>query len=135
MGALEAPSRAKTAHVRVFGTPDAIGKKFFDDMGRVTEYRTDPDLCEVLVKRSKETLLWMRDKGVRFVPIWGRQAYRIGGKFRFWGGLTIEAWGGGPGLVDALTKIARKERRRHRLRRAGAFTHRRGRRRQGRSSV
>jgi tricarballylate dehydrogenase len=83
-------------------------EKFFDDMGRVTEYRTDPDLCEVLVKRSKETLLWMRDKGVRFVPIWGRQAYRIGGKFRFWGGLTMEAWGGGPGLVDALTKIARK---------------------------
>jgi tricarballylate dehydrogenase len=83
-------------------------EKFFDDMGRVTEYRTDPDLCEVLVKRSKETLLWMRDKGVRFVPMWGRQAYRIGGKFRFWGGLTVEAWGGGPGLVDALTKSARQ---------------------------
>jgi tricarballylate dehydrogenase len=44
---------------------------FFDDMGRVTEYRTDPDLCEVLVRRSKETLLWLRDKGVRFAPIWG----------------------------------------------------------------
>lgn len=29
-------------------------------------------------------------------------------KFKFWGGLTVEAWGGGPGLVDALTKIARK---------------------------
>ena len=27
--------------------------KFFDDMGRVTEYRTDPDLCEILVTRSK----------------------------------------------------------------------------------
>ena len=84
-------------------------EKFFDDMGRVTEYRTDPDLCEVLVKRSKETLLWMHDKGVRFVPIWGRQAYRIDGKFRFWGGLTVEASGGGPGLVDALTKTARKD--------------------------
>ena len=78
-------------------------------MGRVTEYRTDPDLCEILVKRSKQTLLWMRDKGVRFVPIWGRQAYKINGKFKFWGGLTVEAWGGGPGLVDALTKIARKD--------------------------
>ena len=42
-------------------------------------------------------------------PIWGRQAYRIGGRFKFWGGLTVEAWGGGPGLVDALTKIARKD--------------------------
>jgi len=83
-------------------------EKFFDDMGRVTEYRTDPDLCEVLVKRSRETLRWMRDRGVRFAPIWGRQAYRIGGRFKFWGGLTIEASGGGPGLVDALTGIARK---------------------------
>jgi len=84
-------------------------EKFLDDMGRVTEYRTDPDLCEILVKRSKETLLWMRDKGVRFAPIWGRQAYRIGGRFRFWGGLTIEASGGGPGLVEVLTRIARKD--------------------------
>ncbi|HZZ63310.1 MAG TPA: FAD-dependent tricarballylate dehydrogenase TcuA [Roseiarcus sp.] len=84
-------------------------EKFFDDMGRVTEYRTDPDLCEVLIKRSRETLLWMRDKGVRFAPIWARQAYRIGGRFKFWGGLTIEAFGGGPGLVDALTQIARRD--------------------------
>ena len=83
-------------------------ENFFDDMGRITEYRTDPDLCEILVTRSKKTMLWMRDKGVRFMPIWGRQAYKIGGMFKFWGGLTVEAWGGGPGLVDALTKIARK---------------------------
>jgi tricarballylate dehydrogenase len=83
-------------------------EQFFDDMYRVTEYRTDPELCEVLVTRSRETMLWMRDKGVRFMPIWGRQAYNIGGRFKFWGGLTIEAWGGGPGLVDALSKIARK---------------------------
>jgi tricarballylate dehydrogenase len=83
-------------------------EKFFDDMGRVTEYRTDPELCEILVTRSKDTMLWMQKKGVRFMPIWGRQAYKIDGKFKFWGGLTVEAWGGGPGLVDALTKIARK---------------------------
>ena len=50
----------------------------------------------------------MRDKGVRFVPIWGRQAYKVDGKFKFWGGLTVEAWGGGPGLVESATEIARK---------------------------
>ncbi|MGE3066964.1 MAG: FAD-dependent tricarballylate dehydrogenase TcuA [Hyphomicrobiaceae bacterium] len=83
-------------------------EKFFDDMGRVTEYRTDPDLCELLVTRSRATMRWMRDKGVRFVPIWGRQAYKIDGRFKFWGGLTVESWGGGPGLVEALTAIARK---------------------------
>ncbi|MFP6714962.1 MAG: FAD-dependent tricarballylate dehydrogenase TcuA [Alphaproteobacteria bacterium] len=82
--------------------------EFFDDMARVTEYRSDPDLVDLLVKRSMTTLLWMRDKGVRFVPIYGRQAFKVGGRFKFWGGLTVEAWGGGPGLVDALFSAARK---------------------------
>lgn len=83
-------------------------EQFFDDMGRVTEYRTDPELTEVLVKRSRETMRWMREKGVRFQPIYGRQAFKVDGKFKFWGGLTVEAWGGGPGLVQALTDSARK---------------------------
>src|SRR5215470_5785354 len=81
--------------------------KFFDDMGRVTEYRTDPDLCELLVTRNRETMRWMQSKGIRFIPIYGRQAYKIAGKFKFWGGLTVEAWGGGPGLVAALTSTAK----------------------------
>ncbi|HUO12756.1 MAG TPA: FAD-dependent tricarballylate dehydrogenase TcuA [Caulobacteraceae bacterium] len=81
--------------------------QFFDDMGRVTEYRTDPELCELLVTRSRDTMRWMQAQGVRFMPIWGRQAYRIGGRFKFWGGLTVEAWGGGPGLVDTLYRLAR----------------------------
>ena len=83
-------------------------EKFFDDMGRVTEYRTDPDLCEILVTRSKETMRWMQSKGIRFAPIYGRQAFKVDGKFKFWGGLTVESWGGGPGLVEGLTKAAGK---------------------------
>ena len=83
-------------------------EKFFDDMGRVTEYRTDPELCELLVTRSKDTMRWMQGKGIRFAPIYGRQAFKVDGKFKFWGGLTVEAWGGGPGLVAGLTTAARK---------------------------
>jgi tricarballylate dehydrogenase len=82
--------------------------QFLDDMARVTEYRTDPELTEILVKRSRETMRWMRQKGVRFQPIYGRQAFKVDGKFKFWGGLTVEAWGGGPGLVEALTASAKK---------------------------
>ena len=82
--------------------------QFFDDMYRVTEYRTDPELTEVLVRKSRETLRWMRAKGVRFAPIWGRQAFKVDGKFKFWGGLTIESHGGGPGLVTALATAAQK---------------------------
>ncbi len=80
--------------------------QFFDDMFRVTKYRTDPDLCEILVTRSFETMKWMHGNGIRFVPIYGRQAFKVDGKFKFWGGLTLEARGGGPGLVESETAIA-----------------------------
>jgi tricarballylate dehydrogenase len=82
--------------------------QFLDDMARVTEYRCDPDLTEILVKRSLDTVVWMRSKGVRFTAAWGRQAFNIGGKFKFWGGLTVEAVGGGPGLVEGLITAARR---------------------------
>jgi len=78
--------------------------QYFDDMFRVTQYRCDPDLVECLVRQSRETIFWMRDKGIRFIPIYGRQAFKIDGRFKFWGGLTVESVGGGPGLVDSLTQ-------------------------------
>ena len=83
-------------------------EQFFDDMARVTENRCDPDLTELLVKRSLDTAAWMAAKGQRFTAAWGRQAFKIDGKFKFWGGLTVEAVGGGPGLVDSLTRAAKK---------------------------
>jgi tricarballylate dehydrogenase len=89
-----------------FGTYTA--EQFLDDMARITEYRCDPDLTEILVKQSFPTALWMRKKGIRFTAAWGRQAFKIEGRFKFWGGLTLEAIGGGPGLVDSLTQIAKK---------------------------
>ena len=72
--------------------------EFFEDMGRITQYRTDPDLAHTLVSQSLDTLLWMRDHGVPLhahVPAPGVQDRR--GGFRFWGGLTVEANGGAPG--------------------------------------
>lgn len=80
--------------------------QYFDDMGRVTQYRCDPDLVEVLVNRSLPTLQWMKSKGVRFVPIYGRQAFKVDGRFKFWGGIAVEVSGGGPGLVNSLHTAA-----------------------------
>ena len=83
---------------------------YFDDMGRITQYRTDPDLCELLISRSFETLVWLRKKGVKFQASYGRQSYKIDDKrFKFWGGLAAEAWGGGPGLVDNEHKACARE--------------------------
>jgi len=78
-------------------------EQFFKDMARVTESRADPDLVEVLVTESFPTLCWMRENGVRFQPSYGRQAFKINGKFQFWGGLAVEINGGGPGLIEQLT--------------------------------
>jgi len=80
--------------------------QFYDDMFRVTQYRTDPELCERLVHQSLPTMKWLKSRGMRFVPIYGRQAFKIDGRFVFWGGLVLESWGGGPGLVDQHTTMA-----------------------------
>jgi tricarballylate dehydrogenase len=83
-------------------------EQFYDDLGRITQYRSDPDLAEMMIERSLETLVWLRGKGVKFLPAYGRQAFKVGDKTRFWGGLTVEAWGGGPGLVAAEHEAARR---------------------------
>jgi len=82
---------------------------FFDDMGRITQYRTDPDLCEILVRNSREILYWLKANGVRFMPNYGRQAYKVEGRFKFWGGTTLVVAAGGPGLVDSLYRTAEKK--------------------------
>jgi len=97
-------------------TPDELAsdfgryteENFFDDMARVTQNRTDPDLCEILVRQSNAVLYWMCRQGVRFLPQFGRQSFKVGGKFTFWGGATLAAVGGGRGLVDQLYRAAEK---------------------------
>src|SRR5947199_2432549 len=76
--------------------------KYYDDLGRLTDYKSNPDMAELLITKSQETLLWMRSKGIRFAPMYSRQAFKHEGKFVFWGGLASESWGGGPGLVESL---------------------------------
>src|SRR5713226_6844584 len=82
--------------------------QYFDDLFRLTQYRTDPTLVELLVTRSLDTMIWLRGQGARFVPIYGRQAGKVGGRWKFFGGLPIEASGGGVGLVQSLTAAARR---------------------------
>jgi tricarballylate dehydrogenase len=81
---------------------------FFDDMARITQNRTDPDLCEILVKQSNETMHWLKNKGVRWIPQFGRQSFKVSGRHTFWGGATLAASGGGRGLVDTLYRAAGK---------------------------
>ena len=85
--------------------------QFYDDMMRVTQGHSDPELAQILVSQSRPAMQWLRSKGVRFVLSYGRQAFRdeSTGKFRFWGGLLVEAVGAGKGLSDQQFDVCRAE--------------------------
>ncbi len=81
---------------------------FYDDLMRVTEDLADPDLALLVVRESQATVRWMKARGIRWIPMFGRQAYKVDGKFHFWGGLVLEAVGGGPGLIEMAYASAAK---------------------------
>src|SRR6478735_8160756 len=83
-------------------------ENYLDDLGRITQYYIDPDLAETLVKSSTDTVHWLMERGVKFLPNYGRQAYNHEGKFKFFGGVVIYANGGGAGLVASEYKAADK---------------------------
>ena len=83
-------------------------EQYLDDLGRVTQYYCDPELAETLVLNSTETVQWLHGRGVRFVPRFGRYAFKHEGKYKFFGGTVVEAAGGGRGLVQAEYKAAEK---------------------------
>ncbi|WP_226037527.1 FAD-dependent tricarballylate dehydrogenase TcuA [Aquibacillus saliphilus] len=89
-----------------FGT--YTDEQFYDDMCRLTEYRTDAELASQLTSESFSTMKWLHSHRVRFVPIYGRQAFKVDGKFKFWGGMIVESVGGGHGLVDVLHQEAER---------------------------
>ena len=83
-------------------------EQYLDDLGRITQYYIDPDLAEIIVRSSTDTVHWMRERGIRFIPNYGRQAFNVNGRFRFFGGVVIYANGGGRGLMDLHYKAADK---------------------------
>lgn len=83
-------------------------EQFYDDLARVTENLTNPDLADLLVRQSRATVVWMRSQGVRWILMFSRQSFEVGNRHHFWGGLNVEAVGGGQGLVQALYDRAEK---------------------------
>jgi tricarballylate dehydrogenase len=58
-------------------------EEFFDDLFRLTSFRTDPDLSEILVTQSLDTMAWLGSKGARFVPNFGRQSGMVNASASF----------------------------------------------------
>ena len=79
---------------------------FRADLMRVTEGLADEELADLLVRQSQPAMRWLLEQGMRFIPLWGRQAFKDGDKYRFWGGLVLEAVGGGKGLSDRYFELA-----------------------------
>lgn len=98
-----------TAELDVIDVGTYPAAKYFDDLMRVTEGMSDQEMANFLVRDSFGTMQWMYAQGVRFVPSWSHQAFKIDDKFTFWGGLCIEAVGGGKGLSDQLFEISQQK--------------------------
>lgn len=80
---------------------------FYNQLMEITHHQSDEELANLLVDRSRPTMAWLRSHGIRFVPMFGRQSYVVDGKHHFYGGVNIEAVGGGAGLVE--TELARAQ--------------------------
>jgi tricarballylate dehydrogenase len=85
-------------------------RDYADDLDRVTEGLSNPDMVEILTGQAYATMRWMTERGVRWLFAIGRQSYLdpATGKRRFFGNLILEAHGGGQGLSDRLFEIAEK---------------------------
>ncbi|WKA53149.1 FAD-dependent tricarballylate dehydrogenase TcuA [Planococcus shixiaomingii] len=77
-------------------------EQYYEDLCRMTNYKTDPELASILTGESFDTMKWLTQHNIHFIPIYGRQAFKINGIFKFWGGMILESVGGGHGLVEAL---------------------------------
>ncbi len=84
-------------------------EQYFDDLARVTEYRAHPDMMDTLVNRSRETMLWLKTQGARFLPLYEWQFKLPDGRVKFSGGSAVECNGAGDGLSAALFAACARE--------------------------
>lgn len=83
-------------------------KDFTDDIHRVCGGRSDPRLSKILVQDSNSAIKWLATNGVRFQLSFNRQAYKVDGRFKFWGGLHLKTQDGGRGLVEDHIAAAKR---------------------------
>jgi len=53
-----------------------------DDLLRVSDGQADAELTGILVDGAYPTIVWMREQGVRWVLLYGRQAFEVDGRRR-----------------------------------------------------
>lgn len=88
--------------------PQHTREFFYEQLMQVTNNQSDEALAWILINNSRATMGWLRSHGVRFLPMFGRQSFLVDGKHHFYGGVNIEAVGGGAGLVESEMQRAEK---------------------------
>lgn len=83
-------------------------RQFEADIERVTEGLANAHLVDMLLSNAYPTMQWLAQRGVRWMLATGRQSYKVGDKYRFFGNLILEANGGGQGLSDREFEIAER---------------------------
>lgn len=87
--------------------PDYDTGAFHEDLMKVTQGKSKPELANHLVSKSYETILWMKAQGVKFIMN-ENQFFEKDGKKTFWGGLPVKTDNKGIGLVESLFKKAKE---------------------------
>jgi tricarballylate dehydrogenase len=89
--------------------PEYNEDDYYEDIMRVTEGKSNPDLARQLVDRSFETLVWMKGHGVKFELNSDNQSFvKEDGKRQFWGGLPVKTENKGVGLMKQLFSRAKE---------------------------
>jgi tricarballylate dehydrogenase len=83
--------------------------RYWDDLLRVTEGRTDRELAEILIGRSYETACWMREKGIVMEPAVALSGIKVGNEIKFPSGAVVRAVEEGVGLSRMWFEIAERE--------------------------
>ena len=83
-------------------------ESFRTDLMRVTEGRSDPELSEILIGRSYDTISWMAQQGIVMEPAVSLSAVRVGNTVKWSPGAVIRARHEGVGLSKMWFEIAQK---------------------------
>lgn len=81
---------------------------YYQDLARVTNDKTDPELARTLVSNSWETLLWLRGLGVEF-ELSLMDTVKVGNSFFVTPGSALRVKGGGEGEVLTTNLFQRAE--------------------------
>ncbi|MBI2848482.1 MAG: FAD-dependent tricarballylate dehydrogenase TcuA [Chloroflexi bacterium] len=78
---------------------------YYNDLMRISSGLADPELSEVLVNRSNDTIRWLKKAGVKW-GLYYEGMIREGDRLRWTPGSAIQPVGSGAGLVDMEIQAA-----------------------------